>query len=196
MSEVRLSDEDLIKFTAVLDAFVAAQRQAALTAAEPKKQRITLSRHIGDTGAVIDLVVEEGSLPEEVFASFMPIDKALDRYKAKMDLATWLGRLDDAVRLLDQALTKRTEMLGEYRQVNDRRNDNRRNPILFTDAQSSSLKNQQTTIDGLNEQIEGHKQKIVDCKRVLVEGLDEADVYEARINERLDRLRGSRPDAA
>jgi DNA repair exonuclease SbcCD ATPase subunit len=188
-----LNKDDAIKFTAVLDEFAAAQRQLAL--GEVKKQRITVTRRIGDMGVQFELVVDEGSTAEEIFHTLDPLDGALDRLKAKADLSDHYKKILDHVGQIEQAYQKSAADLAEFRLRNDTWNENRRQPIEFTDAQVAALAHHKQTIRDHQGRIDELQKCVAEAVRVL-NGESPFGVLDEQISQRLDQLRGTRPDAA
>jgi hypothetical protein len=188
-----VSDDDVIKFTAVLDEFAAAQRAAAL--GQAKRQRITVTRPLGDLHVQFELVVDEGSSPAEIYEVLAPLDAALDRLKAKVDLASHYERINDICGQIDLAVNKLAGERAKFQAENEVLNETRRAPVVLTTAQRSALDHHRGTIRDHFVRIEEVKIAAGECMSIL-KGASRLELLDRQINERLDKLRVMRPDAA
>lgn len=191
MSE--LTTEDLAKFTAVLDSFAAAQRQQALF--ETKRQRVIVTRHVADLNVQFETLVDEGASATEIFAVLAPLDGAILRLKATVDLSSHYDRMANLVGTIEMSMKKLATDRIKFQAENAQRNQSRRSPIVLTDAQRKALDQHREAIRDSFERIDELKKAAFECRRVIG-GEDPFAVLEGQIDERLDQLRGERPDAA
>jgi hypothetical protein len=185
--------EDLATFAGILEEFAVAQRQAAL--GETRKQRLTVSRHVGDMNIAYDMVVDEGSTSADIFSILAPLDSAIDRLKAKADLSDCYVQMANHVGQIEMSMKKMLAERDEYRKANAERNERRREPIGLTSTQSANLSAHRVSIDDCFARIEELKRAAAECRRVLG-GEDPFAVLDEQITKRLDLLRGARQDAA
>lgn len=189
-----MSEDDLVRFAAILDEFTAAQRRAAL--GEARKQRITIVRNIGQICQVTyETVIDEGASGEEIFALLAPIDQALDRLKAKSDLSDQYNLALNDCGEIEVASKKLAAMRVEYDATNTQHNASRRTArVGLTSQQVGSLNEQRKSINTFFERIEERKRVAAECLSVL-QGSDPFDLLRQKLDDRVDALRGSREAA-
>jgi uncharacterized membrane-anchored protein YhcB (DUF1043 family) len=185
--------EDLIRFAAVLDEFVAAQREQALV--QTKRQRITVTRPVGDMHVQFETLVDESASPAEIFDVLAPLDTALDRLKAKVDLSSHYERMANLCGQIEMSAHKLATDRAKFQADNEARNERRRTPIVLTQPQRTALDQHRQAITDSFERIAELKKAAAECRQIIG-GEDPFAVLDRQIEERLDRLRGARPDAA
>lgn len=185
--------DDLIKFTAVLDEFAAAQRQQGLF--QVKRQRLIVTRSVGDMQVQFETLVDEGSSPGEIFDALAPLDGALDRLKAKVDLASHYERMGNLCGQIEMSMHKLAADRAKFAAENELRNQSRRQAVVLTTAQRAALDQHREAVrDGFGR-LEELQKAAAECQRII-EGESLFAVLDAQIAARLDGLRGARPDAA
>jgi hypothetical protein len=188
------NDDDIVRFTAILDQFAAEQRALAL--AQTAKQKITIVRNIGQICQVnYETVIEQGAPAEEIFRLLEPIDGAIDRLKAKSDLSDHYNLSANDCGQIEMTVKRLAGLRIQFAAENARRGQNRRQEVGLSATQQTSLDEARRTIRELFEKIEERRLAIAECRRVL-DGEDPFKILGEQIDKRLDALRGNRADAA
>ena len=184
-----------IEVAAVLDEFTAAQRREAI--AQANKQRLTFVRPLGAGQLVCEMVIDEAEDAVAIYEKLARVEAAADRLKAKVDLSDHYSRVLGSVNQIEMQRKKLAEDDVKFRAENAARNANspRRNPVILNDAQNAALRQHRNSIKTLFENIDETQKAIAECRRIL-DGEDPFAVVAEQIEERLDRVRGSRDAAA
>ncbi len=107
---------NLVTFAAVLDEFAASQRELAL--GQAKRQRILLTRPIGDMQVQFETLVDEGASSEEIFTALQPLDRALDRFQAMSDLSATFKLIGKHCASIEQSIANLASERAKYQQAN------------------------------------------------------------------------------
>jgi Zn-dependent M32 family carboxypeptidase len=188
-----MPEEELVKFAAILDEFAAAQRRQALDQA--RKERITITRPIGNAHAQVELVVDEHTSSQDIWQLIAPIESALERLNAKNQMETWLESALADARTIDVGQGELRQLRADYEEVNTIASIGRRLAPQLTSAQKSTLSNQRKSILDTFEKIDEKRERVARWRRVF-NGEEHAQILEEELDAMLDELRGARPAAA
>jgi hypothetical protein len=184
---------DAAEIAEILTAFTEEQRRAALN--QHRWRKITVARVVGDTQIQCETVVDEQAGATEIFEALAPLDAAIDRLKAKSDLSDHYGRIASCLNEIEMSVKALARDTHRFQADNAMRNQTRRNPITYTEAQKANLTQHRESIKERFERIEELQASARETLRI-VDGEDPFAVVAEQLAKRLDAVRGERQDAA
>ena len=174
-------------------AIIEEERRAALH--QHKWRKITARHEIAGTALQFETVVEENATAEEIFAALAPIEDAVDRFQAKLELIMCYRSAENECKQIELAVQTYYRQRHDYETENAKHNATRRNTVGLNAGQIKNLQGQRETIkeklSRVDEYIaEGEKLK------TFIAGDNRLSSLEAEVRSRLHALRGERQDAA
>jgi hypothetical protein len=158
---------------AILENFREQERAAAVF--ETRRQKVVFTRNLGSGQQLVcqtslEAVIDQHATTDEIYQLVSRFDEAIDRHKAKIDLAEHYARLDMKIRELDVAIRGRAEREVTYRADNAAKSQNRRVAIVMTSAQEADLKNASLAINECRKQIEAAWENVAIAKAIMRDG--------------------------
>jgi hypothetical protein len=187
-------DGDVVKFAAVLDEFVAAQRAQAI--GETRKQRIMWSRTIGGGGNNVsfEAVVDDTAEPAELNALLDKMANAGDRQEARAMLDISMRQLRLDLGTLEREKAGYAKHYQDITEQNMAASQNRRREVTFTKSQTQELERMRTSLREAEAAIEERRLLNDECKRIIA-GQSRIEAVEETQRQR-EAQAAARPAAA